>query len=95
LTKQSVLERWFEPSGNYQASLGNFARFDSTRCRWRIENGTDDPACTMDDYGQARRRGWVNAVCDETLLDTRAKLLAAWEPVPCEYELTAATREVC
>jgi hypothetical protein len=87
-TKQEIaVQRWWR-EGLQQVSLGKFAHLDRERCRWRIENGTDDPACTVDAYGQRRRRGWVNLECDPGMLDARAKVVAAEEPAACEYELS-------
>jgi hypothetical protein len=78
------------------ASLGSFARVsDRARCRWRVENGTYDPACTPDAYGQPRRRAWVNLRCDDTIVDRRAKVVAARQAAACEYELTVASRALC
>lgn len=75
-------------------SLGTFTTFDSDRCRWRFGNGDYSDACTADEYGQQRRRGWTNIVCNPDLKE-RAVLVAASEWTACEYELTVASPEVC
>jgi hypothetical protein len=94
-TQQEVAQSWLEGALGQRASLGKFSFFDRERCRWRAENGTDDPGCTPDAYGQRRRRAWVNLWCDETIVDARAKVVLASEPVACEYEVMVASRELC
>jgi hypothetical protein len=76
-------------------TLGSFARFDCDRCRWRVENGAYDPACTPDAYGQPRRRAWINLQCNTTAMETRAAVVAAYEPATCEYELMVESPELC
>jgi hypothetical protein len=74
--------------------LGKFARFDPTRCRWTFENGTDATDCSLDAYGQPRRRGWVDLECNRDVAG-RAQLVAASEPRTCEYALIVQSPEVC
>jgi hypothetical protein len=80
--------------GLHEVSLGTFAVFYRDRCSWRI-NGTYDPTCTPDDFGQRRRRAWVNLKCDETIVDARAAVVAATEAAACAYDLTVASAELC
>lgn len=95
-TNQSaVVQAWKDWQGLHEVSLGAFAFFLRDRCSWRIENGTDDPTCTPDDFGQRRRRAWVNLKCDETIGDARAAVVAATEPAACAYYLTVASAELC
>lgn len=75
-------------------SLGNFARFDTEQCRWRVENGTDDPVCTADEYGQRRHRGWVNLQCNRDMTE-RTRLLSVREVATCEFELIVQSPELC
>jgi hypothetical protein len=76
--------------------LGKFALpFDRQRCRWRIENGTDDPTCTMDEYGHPRRRGWINLQCNASVVDARAALVVARETAACDFELIVQASELC
>jgi hypothetical protein len=74
--------------------LGVFTSFESERCRWRMEHGDDDPACTTDEYGRRRRRGWVNLRCNPYIKE-RARLVAATQPATCDYQLTVHSPEVC
>jgi hypothetical protein len=83
------------PARFKSASLGTFASFDRERCRWRVENGTYDPDCTLDAYGQRRRRAGINVQCNTTALETRAAVVAAYEPATCEYELIVESPELC
>jgi hypothetical protein len=84
--KQSVKQ------GNF--FIGDFTTFYSDRCRWRIAHGQETSDCTLDEYGQRRRRGWVNLQCNPTLKG-RAALVAVSEPAKCEFELTVQSPEVC
>jgi hypothetical protein len=82
-------------SPNFQMlSLGTFTRFDGEQCRWRVENGTDDPTCTADEYGQRRHRGWVNMLCNQNMRE-RTRLLTVNELAACEFELIVQSPEVC
>jgi hypothetical protein len=74
--------------------LGVFGRFDSTRCRWRIENGTEASGCTVDAYGRRARRAWINLQCNRNA-PARAVLISALEPTTCDYDLTIQSAEVC
>lgn len=74
--------------------IGDFTTFYSDRCRWRIAHGQETSDCTLDEYGQRRRRGWVNLQCNPTLKG-RAALVAVSEPAKCEFELTVQSPEVC
>jgi hypothetical protein len=90
--KQSVTQT-FDVST--QVSLGKFSLFDRERCRWRIDGGDEASECTPDEYGQRRRRGWINLKCDPSPRGRRAEVLEASEPSTCEYELTVASAELC
>jgi hypothetical protein len=89
--KQSALQ---DNSAIKPVSLGNFARFDSANCRWRLENGTEGSACTADTYQQKRRRAWVYLACNRALPE-RARVTSVGEPVACSYTLTVQSPEVC
>jgi hypothetical protein len=75
-------------------SLGTFARFDGTRCRWRLENGAQDLACSLDAYGRRARRAWVNLVCNRSL-PGRGALVSVTELLACDFNMTVNSAEVC